>query len=120
MAKYGQGLQFIIAGDYNRLNIKPILELSSKLSQVVDFPTRHNPDATLDKIITSLKKFYLPPTSLPPLDNDIEGNGKPSDHLIIVMKPINEGENVKPKQKLITHRPMPESGLLKFKQWLQN
>ena len=24
LAKYGQGLQFIIAGDYNRLNIKPI------------------------------------------------------------------------------------------------
>ena len=27
MAKYGEGLHFIIAGDYNRLNIKPILNL---------------------------------------------------------------------------------------------
>ena len=119
MSKYGQGLQFIISGDMNRLNINPILALSPNLVQVVGIPTRKNPDAILDKIITTLSKFYLPPTSLPPLDNDVEGNGKPSDHLIIVMRPISETENVKPKQKTITYRPLPESGMLMFKQWLQ-
>ena len=87
LAKYGQGLEFIIAGDYNRININPILDLSPSMKQVVQIPTRTNPDATLDKILTTLSTFYLSPTSLPPLDNDTEGNGKPSDPLIIVMKP---------------------------------
>ena len=120
MAKYGEGLHFIIAGDYNRLNIKPILNLSPSLSQVVNIVTRTNPDATLDKIITTLSKFYLPPVSLPPLDNDEPGNGKPSDHLIIVWKPISQLGDSKPKQKEITFRPLPESGMLAFKLWLQN
>ena len=118
LAKYGQGLHFIIAGDFNRLNINPILDLSPSLRQVVSIPTRLNPDATLDKIVTTLSKFYHPPTSLPPLDNDIEGNGKPSDHLIIVMRPISQSNYPKVKKKMITFRPLPESGMLMFKQWL--
>ena len=61
LAKYGQGLHFIIAGDYNRLDIKPILNMSPSLSQLVTIPTRTNPDATLDKIISTLGKYYLPP-----------------------------------------------------------
>ena len=119
LAKYGQGLQFIIAGDYNRLNIKPILNLSPNLSQMVSIPTRTNPNATLDKIITTLGKYYLPPTSLPPLDNDVNGNGKPSDHLIIIMRPISQNNCPKPQMKIIKYRPLPESGMLMFKQWLQ-
>ena len=119
LAKYGQGLQFIIAGDYNRLNINPILNLSPTLSQVVQIPTRRNPDATLDKIITTLSKYYLAPTTLLPLDNDTEGKGKPSDHLIVVMSPVCQSNQPKPAKKFITFRPLPESGMLSFKQWLQ-
>ena len=52
LARYGDGLHLIIAGDYNRLNIKPILDMSSSLSQVVKVITRTNPDAILDKIVT--------------------------------------------------------------------
>ena len=40
LARYGDGLHFIIGGDYNRLNIKPILDMSSSLSQVVKVVTR--------------------------------------------------------------------------------
>ena len=119
VAKYGQGLQFIIAGDFNKLNINPILDLSPSLSQVVQIPTRTNPDATLDKIITTLAKYYQSPTSLPPLDNDTDGNGKPSDHLIVMMRPISQSAQPKPQLKIITFRPLPESGMLQFKQWLQ-
>ena len=118
LARYGQGLHFIIAGDYNRLDIRPILNLSPSLSQLVTIPTRTNPDATLDKIISTLRKYYLPPTSLPPLDNDVEGIGKPSDHLIIVMRPISQQSNLKPEVKVINYRPLPESGMLIYKQWL--
>ena len=56
----------------------------------------------------------------PPLDNDEPGNGKPSDHLIIVWKPINHLGDYKPEQKIITYRPMPESGMTQFKLWLQD
>ena len=118
LAKYGQGLQFVIAGDFNRLNINPILDLSTSLSQVVQIPTRKNPDAILDKIITTLAKYFLPPTTLPALDNDLEGKGKPSDHLIVIMKPICQSEQPKPKKKTITFRPLPESGMLELKNWL--
>jgi hypothetical protein len=60
MAKYGQGLQFIIAGDTNRLNLSPILNLSPSLRQVVQVPTRLNPDVTLDPIITTMWRLYSP------------------------------------------------------------
>ena len=100
--------------------MKPILDLSPSLSQVVTIPTRTNPDAKLDKIITTLSKFYLVPTTLPPLDNDVDGKGKPSDHLIVIMMPISQNNYPKPQVKVITYRPLPESGMLMMKQWLQN
>ena len=93
--------------------------MSSSLSQVVKIVTRTNPDATLDKIVTTLEKFYLPPYNLPPLDNDNPGIGKPSDHLIVVWKPITRLGEYKPAQKVINYRPLPESGMLQFKVWLQ-
>jgi hypothetical protein len=54
---------------------------------------------------------YLSPTTLPPLDNDVDGNGKTSDNLIVIMRPISQNNYPKP--------PLPESGMLMFKQWLQ-
>ena len=38
--KFGEGLQFIIAGDTNELRLKPILYLSLTLVQTVTKPTR--------------------------------------------------------------------------------
>ena len=78
-AKYGSTLHFIIAGDTNRLNLSPILNLSPSLKQVVKVPTRLNPDAILDVIITTLFKYSMDPVIKPPINNDA-GNGKPSDH----------------------------------------
>ena len=69
-SKYGSDLKFLIVGDVNRLNLKPILSLSPDLHQVVKVITRHNPDATLDVIITNIQSLYHPLTTLPPLDNE--------------------------------------------------
>ena len=66
MAKYGTGLQFIIAGDTNRLNLKPILNLSPSLKQLVTTPTRLNPDAILDPIITTICRSITYPQSQGP------------------------------------------------------
>ena len=119
-AKYSPGLQFILAGDTNRLNLKSILNLSPNLSQVVKVPTRNNPDATLDTIISTLSTYYQQPFTLPPLENDSNKNGKPSDHLIVVWKPINAEEPAIKKFKQVTFRPLPESGLSMFSDWIKS
>ena len=118
-AKYGPGLHFILAGDTNRLNLKSILNLSPKLKQLVQVPTRRNPDATLDTIITTLGMYYLSPFTLPPLDNDGDKAGKPSDHLIVLMKPINANEPKRKLFKTVTFRPLTESGLFQFGVWVK-
>ena len=93
-AKYGPNLHFVICGDMNRLNINPILSLSPNLKQLVDFPTRRNPDATLDKIISTLQYYYAKLFTIEPLDSD-DQNGKPSDHLPVVFKPLEYLDEVK-------------------------
>ena len=118
-AKYGAGVQFILAGDSNRLNLKPILNLSQNLKQVVNVPTRRNPDAILDTIITTLEPYYHPPATLPPLDNDSTRKGKPSDHLIVYMKPITASEPKIRNTKTVTYRPFTDSGLQSFGKWIK-
>ena len=120
-AKYGSDLKFIITGDFNRMNIKPILNLSPDLKQVVQVVTRTNPDATLDLIITNLTSLFHPPTTLPPLDNDEDVDGKPSDHLVVVMRPLsttNPSQTV--RYKTIKYRPFPDSAIREMGQWVQS
>ena len=80
--KYGKGLHCVIVGDTNRLNLYLILELSFSLRQCVSvsLPTRLNPPATLDPIITTVHKFYQMPITKPARQND---SGKMKSPLII-------------------------------------
>ena len=119
-AKYSPGLEFILAGDTNRLNMKSILNLSPNLKQQVKVPTRMNPDAILDTITSTLSAYYQDPFTLAPLDNDNPNNGKPSDHLIVVWKPINASVPKTKVYKEVSYRPLPESGLLLFGNWLKS
>ena len=86
--KFGNGLHFIIAGDTNDLKLENILNLTHNMKQLVNNVTRLEPPALLDPIMSTLGKFYQQPVCLPPLDPDPDSNGKPSDHLIVVMRPI--------------------------------
>ena len=123
--KYQRGLHVIIAGDTNDLNLTPILNLSPNLVQIVDKPTRRDPvscvEKLLDPIITTLAKYYQKPMCLPPLDPDPETNGKPSDHRIVVVKPIsvlnNECAN---SVRVIKSRPITESGMTMMRKWLEH
>ena len=63
--------------------------------------------------------YYLSPFTMPPLDNDDDKDGKPSDHLIVLMRPINADEPKRKSFKNITFRPLPESGLFQFGVWLK-
>ena len=117
--KYTRGLHFILAGDSNDLNLDPILSLSPSLRQTVQNWTRLDPPAMLDPIMMTLSHLYQEPVCLDPLDADPDKNGKPADHLIVVSKPINILENKCSRQtRTIKVRPFPESGFLKFKEWL--
>ena len=120
-AKYGKGLHFIIAGDTNDLKLANILNLSSGMKQLVSGVTRLDPPAMLDPIISTLGDYYQLPVQLPPLDSDPDSNGKPSDHLIGVMRPIDTVNN-KPGRVIreVKVRPLLASGLDKFETWIQN
>ena len=118
-SKFQSGLHFIMAGDTNDLKLEPILNLNPQLIQVVDTPTRHG--AILDPIITTLSKFYQSPVCLPPLDNDPDQTGAPSDHKIVFMEPINSINNNPGRiQKTVTFRPLPQSGISLMGDWIVN
>lgn len=122
-AKYGRGLHFIIAGDTNELRLKPILDLSPNLVQVVTKPTRTDKTtgkkAILDPVIMTLSQYYQEPLILDPLDPDPDKNGKPSDHHIVKCIPIStiNYKNARIAQK-ITVRPITQSGIYNMKLWL--
>ena len=120
-AKYGSNIQYVIAGDTNRLNLSPILSLSHSLVQVVKLPTRLNPDRMLDPIITTMAKYYEEPVTMPPLNPDANSKGKPSDHLVVLMRPISASYMVPPRiYKTVTTRPITESGIESFRQWIED
>ena len=89
-AKYQNGLHFILAGDTNELKLDSILHLNPRMQQLVQGPTRMNPPRMLDPILTTLGCYYQSPVILPPLGSDPDKEGRPSDHWIPVMRPINQ------------------------------
>ena len=118
-AKYKKGLHWILAGDTNDLNLNPILSLNTNFKQLVMNPTRMNPPRILDPIITSLSDFYQMPECLPPLDCDPDSGGKPSDHKMVLMVPVNVVNNIPARiYRKITFRPINEDGIEKMKAWL--
>ena len=64
--------EICLAGNTNRLNLSPILNLSPSMKQVVSSPTRLDPPAILDPIITTLKEYYQSPVTKPPIENDVD------------------------------------------------
>ena len=119
--KYGRGLHFVIGGDTNDLKLDSILSLDRRFVQVVQKWTRLNPPAILDPVIMTLSKYYQEPLCLEPLDPDPEKKGAKSDHRIVLIVPINTINNKSIRNtREIRVRPFPQSGLLKFKDWIMN
>jgi exonuclease III len=116
--KFQEGLEWVIAGDTNDLKLEKILALSPKLKQVVQKPTRK--DKMLDPIFTTMVHYYKMPQVRPPLDNDPDKNGVPSDHRIVIMEPLNVINNTSDRTiKEVTVRPLPESGIYTFRKWMK-
>ena len=89
--------QPLISGDTNELKFDSTLHLDSKLKQCVDQQTRFNPDAMLDPIITDLHKFYQTPVCGSPLEVDDGKTGENSDHMMVLMAPLDSVNNKKIK-----------------------
>ena len=58
-AKYANDVNFVIGGDFNRVDLTDVLESYGALKQVITTPTRK--DATLEAILTDLYTMYHPP-----------------------------------------------------------
>ena len=114
-------MHWILCGDTNDLKLDSILDLNSIFCQMVQNPTRLNPPRILDPIITTLSGYYQKPICLPPLDADPDKNGKPSDHLMVVMPPISVIEN-RPGRvtKRIKYRPFNVKNLEDMKAWMNS
>ena len=121
--KFGKGLHFIIAGDTNELRLKPIIDLSPSLVQIVNKPTRIDiltgKKAMLDPVIMTLTQYYQEPEILAPLDPDPDKDGKPADHNIVVCRPISTINNFSARvTRKVEVQPITDSGISKMKDWL--
>ena len=114
-ARYNNDVNFIIAGDFNRVDTSDVLDSYGALQSIVSVPTRKS--ATLEVILTDLHTMYHPPTTLPPLQVDEDRQGKDGDHNIVVFAPrSNEQYRVDRNKRTIITRPLPESNIIKFEQ----
>ena len=82
----------LIAGDFNRLDIKDLLN-HFRLKQIVKVPTRK--DATLDLVLTNMHEYYSSPQTYAPFGL--------SDHSTVVVTPDNGSRNTN-KNKVVTRR----------------
>ena len=107
----------ILGADKNAMDIKPILNCGLKLRQVVDKYTRQG--RILDIIIMNMMRFYNSPIICPHIEPDNPLCGNPSDHWVPVCTPHTD--RFKPPSrnyKIIKCRPLPESGVRRFGEWI--
>ena len=112
-ANYDNEVNFLIAGDFNRVDITDVLDSYGALHQIISVPTRKS--ATLEIILTDLHTLFHPPTTLPPLQVDADKPGQDSDHNTVVFAPKNNNQyKSQVKKKTIKTRPLPESKIFSF------
>ena len=107
----------ILGGDRNSMDIQPILNCGLRLRQVVDKFTRKK--SVLDVIIMNTFNLYKSAIVVPPICPDDPSSGEPSDHSVPICYPHTDRFS-RPQRnyKTIKHRPLPESGIRQFGQWL--
>ena len=112
-SRYDNEVNFLIGGDFNRLNISSILDAYGALKQSVSVPTRNG--AVLEIVLSDLHTLYHPPTTLNPLQVDEDKNGVNSDHNIVVLAPLSNADyQIERVKKSVKTRPLPESTIFEF------
>ena len=67
-ARFGNEVNFIISGDFNKHPVGEILSANGALKQVISVPTRKS--EILEVILTDLATLFSSPSSLSPLEVD--------------------------------------------------
>ena len=76
---------FLIAGDFNRLDVNRLLRHFHLKQNDTALPSK---DATLDLVLTNVHEFYTSPLAFPPFGL--------SDHSTVVASPTSEKDNPTP------------------------
>ena len=106
----------VIGGDKNEWKIGHLIASIPKLKQIVSLPTCNL--KTLDVILTNLWQWYSVPVVVPPVPCDDPSKGVPSDHSTPVAHPLSNIHQVKNVYVTKTARPLPDSGIREFGQWI--
>ena len=74
----------------------------------------------LDVLLTTVPELYAPPVIVPPVPADDPNKGVPSDHSTAVATPLacSEVGQSSNEYTVRTFRPLPESGITLFGQWV--
>ena len=112
---------FALGGDKNKMEMQGILDALPKCKQIVTKYT-YKKRKTLDVIVTNMFQFYALPFVVPAVQVDVPGQGVPSDHDVAVAVPLaGAGEGAVSREYLTkTTRPMPDSGIRSFGQWISH
>ena len=115
-SQYDNRINYLVAGDLNKLKVDRILDSYGPLRQIIC--SLLHKSAILENIITDLHTMYQPPECLQPLQVDEDKDGKDSDHNVVVLPPITISNNRKRTKKQIVTRPLPESGITQFSDFI--
>ena len=115
-AKYPESAIFL-GGDRNQMNIQPLLNCGLKLKQMVCQKTRGN--SILDIIVMNTGSLYHNAIIAPPINPDDPKSGVPSDHFVPICIPHTDRYSRPPRNdRIIRYRPLPESAIKNFGQWI--
>ena len=106
----------VIGGDKNEWKIGPLIASLPRLKQIVSLATCNL--KTLDVLLTNLWQWYSVPVVVPPVPCDDPTKGVPSDHSTPVAYPLSNNHRVKNVYTTKTARPLPDSGIREFGQWI--
>ena len=72
-------------------------------------------------MLTNLHEYYNVPVIVPPVPADNPRQGKPSDHSVPLARPhTSTGSNQSNEYRTKITRPIPDSGIRQFGQWIIN
>ena len=102
-------------GDRNDWCLTPVLDAIPRFQNLQHLSTLNGKN--LDVFVSNLGQFYSSPVIVPPLLPDDPASGKPGDHSVPVLYPLdNHNIHQKEEYRVKTTRPLPDSGIRVFGQ----